>query len=208
MTMTPVHPADWDALTAQLDGIEIIRDRNQVAKLSQDYYTFSPVLQPLLADKVGDLVIRPTCEAEVIRVAAACVERRIPVTVRGAGTGNYGQCVPLAGGVILDLSRMNAIRWVKPGRACVEPGAKLAAIDRETQKTGWELRMAPSTYRTATIGGFIGGGSGGIGSILYGQLRDRTLLPISIPKISVASLRRACVDPKSNIYISQHCMIG
>lgn len=68
---------------------------------------------------------------------------------------------------------MNRVKWVKPGMVCVEPGVKLAAIDRVTRETGWELRMAPSTYRTATIGGFIGGGSGGIGSITYGQLRDR-----------------------------------
>jgi FAD/FMN-containing dehydrogenase len=50
---------------------------------------------------------------------------------------------------------------------------KLAAFDKQARETGWELRMAPSTYRTATIGGFIAGGSGGIGSISYGQLRDR-----------------------------------
>jgi FAD/FMN-containing dehydrogenase len=68
---------------------------------------------------------------------------------------------------------MNAIRWIKPGLACVEPGVKLAAFDKQARETGWELRMAPSTYRTATIGGFIAGGSGGIGSITYGQLRDR-----------------------------------
>jgi FAD/FMN-containing dehydrogenase len=68
---------------------------------------------------------------------------------------------------------MNAIRWIKPGLACVEPGVKLAAFDKQARGMGWELRMAPSTYRTATIGGFIGGGSGGIGSIMYGQLRDR-----------------------------------
>ena len=68
---------------------------------------------------------------------------------------------------------MTAVKWVKPGLACVEPGAKLAAIDKKTRETGWEIRMAPSTYRTATIGGFIGGGSGGIGSITYGMLRDR-----------------------------------
>jgi len=106
-------------------------------------------------------------------VAQACVTARVPLTIRGAGTGNYGQCIPLAGGVILDLSRLTAVKWVKPGMACVEAGAKLSAIDKVTRPQGWEIRMYPSTYRTATIGGFIGGGSGGIGSILYGQLRDR-----------------------------------
>jgi FAD/FMN-containing dehydrogenase len=68
---------------------------------------------------------------------------------------------------------MNQIRWIKPGLACVEPGIKMAAFDKQAREIGWELRMAPSTYRTATIGGFIGGGSVGMGSITYGQLRDR-----------------------------------
>jgi FAD/FMN-containing dehydrogenase len=79
----------------------------------------------------------------------------------------------LQGGVILDLTRMQTVKWVKPGLACVEPGVKLVNLDKQTREIGWEIRMAPSTYRTATVGGFIGGGSGGIGSITYGQLRDR-----------------------------------
>ncbi|NJM46551.1 MAG: FAD-binding oxidoreductase [Alkalinema sp. RU_4_3] len=160
-------------LLADLPGIEAIVDPDQIAKLSQDYYYFSPILQPLFEPKRGDLVLRPANEAEVLQIAEACVQRRLPLTVRGAGTGNYGQAVPLEGGVILDMTRMSAVKWVKPGLACVEPGAKMAAIDRITRPQGWELRMAPSTYRTATIGGFVGGGSGGIGSINYGQLRDR-----------------------------------
>jgi len=102
-----------------------------------------------------------------------CVKHKVPLTVRGAGTGNYGQCVPLDGGIILDLSGMQKIKWIKPGMACVEPGVKLAAIDKQARETGWEIRMAPSTYRKATIGGFIGGGSGGIGSVTYGLLGDR-----------------------------------
>lgn len=173
MTTTPVKPIDWEALIASLQGIEIITEPTQVARLSQDYHTFSPILQTQLAGKTGDLVIRPTTEAEVIKVAAACVKYRVPVTVRGAGTGNYGQCVPLQGGVILDMSRMQTIRWVKSGVARVEAGVNLAALDKKARETGWEMRMVPSTYRTATIGGFIAGGSGGIGSINYGQLRDR-----------------------------------
>ncbi|MBT9310917.1 FAD-binding oxidoreductase [Leptothoe kymatousa] len=154
-------------------NLEVIQDPNQVAKLSKDYYHFSPVLTAQLQDKVADVVIRPATEAEVLQVAKACVASKTPLTVRGAGTGNYGQCIPLEGGIILDLSKLNRTKWVKPGLACVEAGAKLAAIDKITREQGWEIRMAPSTYRTATIGGFIGGGSGGIGSITYGQLADR-----------------------------------
>ena len=173
MTATAIQSIDWDAFYSEISGIEIISDRAQVVKLSQDYYHFSPVLQRLLSDKTGDLVVRPASEVEVLRIAAACVKSKIPLTVRGAGTGNYGQCIPLKGGVILDTSKMNSIRWIKPGLACVEPGVKMSVFDKQARETGWELRMAPSTYRTATIGGFIGGGSGGIGSITYGQLRDR-----------------------------------
>ena len=173
MTSITPKPVDWDAIASELAGIEIISDRTQITKLSLDYYHFSPVLQQKLADKRGDLVVRPTNEAEVLRVAAVCVKYQVPLTVRGAGTGNYGQCIPLQGGMILDTTRMQGIRWIKPGLACVEPGVKLSAFDKQAREMGWELRMAPSTYRTATIGGFIGGGSGGIGSITYGQLRDR-----------------------------------
>lgn len=173
MTVATTRSIDWDAFSAALEGIEIIRDPSQVAKLSKDYYTYSPILRTDLDDKVGDIVVRPVSEAEVLKVAEICVQQRIPLTVRGAGTGNYGQCIPLQGGVVLDLTKMQAVKWVKPGIACVEPGVKLSALDKQTRDVGWEIRMAPSTYRTATIGGFIGGGSGGIGSITYGQLRDR-----------------------------------
>lgn len=171
--MTSAMLTRSDDFLNAIAGIETIQDANQILKLSQDYYTFSPVLQPLLTGKVGDLVVRPANEAEVLRVAQACVQFNIPLTVRGAGTGNYGQCVPLEGGVILDMTRMQAVHWIQPGMACVEPGVKMAMLDKQARETGWELRMVPSTYRTATVGGFIAGGSGGIGSITYGQLRDR-----------------------------------
>jgi FAD/FMN-containing dehydrogenase len=157
---------------ASLPGLEIITESTQVAKLSHDYHTFSPILTAKLAGKVGDVVVRPKNEAEVLKVAAACAKYKLPITLRGAGTGNYGQCVPIYGGVVLDLSKMQEILWVKPGVARVEAGVKLAALDQKAHEIGWEMRMTPSTYRTATIGGFVGGGSGGIGSIRYGLLNE------------------------------------
>ncbi|AFY69553.1 FAD linked oxidase domain protein [Thalassoporum mexicanum PCC 7367] len=164
---------DYSQFIAELGQIETITNPSQVAKLSEDYFKFSPVLTQQLTGKVGDLVVRPNNEAEVLQIARACVKHRIPITVRGSGTGNYGQAVPLQGGVILDTSKMQKIHWLKPGLAFVEPGLKLGNLDKQARQIGWESRMVPSTVRTATVGGFIAGGSGGIGSILYGQLRDR-----------------------------------
>src|SRR5258708_33878201 len=83
--------------------------------------------------------------------------------VRAGGAGNYGQAVPLEGGVLLDVMALAAGEWTKPGMMRVGVGAKMNAIDVELQPSGWELRMHPSTKRTATIGGFVAGGSGGIG---------------------------------------------
>ncbi len=171
---------NWHNVITDLSGIETITDQSQLAKLSLDYYHFSPVLQPLLADKRGNLVVRPIDENEVLKIASICVKYQIPLTVRGAGTGNYGQCIPLAGGIILDTSKMDRINWIKPGLTSVQPGVKMVNFEQQARQWSrdnncgaWEWRMFPSTYRTTTIGGFIGGGSGGIGSINYGQLRDR-----------------------------------
>jgi FAD/FMN-containing dehydrogenase len=162
-----------DNLLEELSGIETITNPTQVAKLSEDYAHFSPVLVPLLAGKVGDVVVRPSNESEVLRIAKTCVKYQIPLTVRGSGTGNYGQCTPLKGGMILETSRLQEIKWIKAGLACVETGVKMVTLDKKAQEIGWESRMVPSTVRSATVGGFIAGGSGGIGSVLYGQLRDR-----------------------------------
>ena len=173
MSESAVTSSDLNALINTIKGVEIITDVELVRKLSQDYHTFSPILVTRLTGKVADLVVRPANEAEIIKVAAACVKYQIPITVRGAGTGNYGQCVPLNGGVVLDTSKMQDILWVKPGVARIQAGVKLAALDKQARKIGWEMRMVPSTYRTASIAGFVAGGSGGIGSIQYGLLGDR-----------------------------------
>ena len=77
---------------------------------------------------------------------------------RGTGTGNYGQAMPLSGGVVLSLAEMNEIKSIKPGRVVCGPGVVLAELDHATRAhSGQELRMHPSTYHTATVGGFIAG---------------------------------------------------
>ncbi|WP_315834674.1 FAD-binding oxidoreductase [Bradyrhizobium prioriisuperbiae] len=161
------------SLIVDLGDIPIVTDSTIVRRRSRDFFWYSPILNDQLNGKSADLIVAPRDEADVVRVAAACARHRVPLTVRAGGTGNYGQAVPLAGGVLLDITALDTIEWIKPGQIRVGAGAKMNAIDAATQPMGYELRMHPSTKRTATIGGFVAGGSGGIGSITYGGLRER-----------------------------------
>jgi FAD/FMN-containing dehydrogenase len=163
---------DIAALKTALDGIRIEDNPAIVKQKSRDFFWYSPVLKRELDHVTGDLIVSPKTEAEVIRVLRTCYGLGVPVTPRGSGTGNYGQAMPLSGGVVLSLAEMNGLKAVECGRAVAEPGAVLAHIDRETRKTGQEIRLHPSTYNTASIAGFAAGGSGGIGSINWGGLRD------------------------------------
>jgi FAD/FMN-containing dehydrogenase len=166
------HNYDLAAFAAALGDVPVESDPKTIQKKSRDFFWFSPVLKRQLQGKVADLVVVPRDEADVVRVAGAAARYRVPITIRGGGTGNYGQCVPVQGGVVLDMSALNAIEWQKGPLLRVGSGRKMHLIDAETRKQGYELRMHPSTKRMASIGGFAAGGSGGVGSVTYGGLRE------------------------------------
>ena len=155
------------------DASRVLTQPQVVERLSKDFYWYSPVLKPLLEDKRADVVVQPVNVAEICAVMCYCYAKGVPVTVRGAGTGNYGQAVPLEGGVVLDLQRMDKIESIgADGVAVCEPGVRLGALENAAREVGWELRCYPSTVVKASLGGFLGGGSGGIGSVKHGGLRD------------------------------------
>lgn len=70
------------------------------------------------------------------------------------------------------MTKLYRILSIEPGKMRVEAGARVARIDDAAHETGQELLMYPSTRRIATIGGFLCGGSGGVGSMRNGVLRD------------------------------------
>jgi hypothetical protein len=175
-----------DDFIADISGIETSVEPIDRKRRSRDYFWYSPILYEALKDKVADVIVTPRDETEVLRVAAACAKHRMPLTVRGGATGNYGQCVPLQGGVVLDMALLDRIEWQKPGLVRVQAGAKLFDIDAATRPHGFELRMHPSTKRSAQIGGFVAGGSGGVGSVTFGGMRE----PGNIVAARVVTLER------------------
>jgi FAD/FMN-containing dehydrogenase len=161
------------AAKAALSHLEIDENPVSIRAKSRDFFWYSPVLKARLDHVSADFVVAPRTEAEVIDVLKTCFQHDVPVTTRGAGTGNYGQAMPLAGGCILHTKNLSAVKSIHPGRVVVEPGCLLKDLDAACKAhSAQELRMISSTNSTATIGGFIAGGSGGVGSCTWGALRD------------------------------------
>ncbi len=156
-----------------LSHLDIEDKDTNIRASSRDFFWYSPVLKARLDHVTADFVVRPRNEAEVIEILKTCYAHDCPVTTRGAGTGNYGQAMPLEGGCVMHLRHMDRVKEIHPGRVICEPGVLLKDLDAACKEhSGQEIRMFSSTWATATIGGFIAGGSGGVGSCTWGSLRD------------------------------------
>ncbi|MEG3129645.1 FAD-binding oxidoreductase [Pantoea cypripedii] len=158
------------ALVAALPELDWIKEAPKVKRLSRDFHWFSPVLKPQLEEKFAELAVRPRDEQELAAVVAACAAHRIPLNLRGGGTGNYGQLIPLDGGLMVDMTKLNAVVSMGQGTVRAQAGIRLGDLEAHTRPLGWELRCMPSTWKLATLGGLFGGGFGGVGSINYGPL--------------------------------------
>ncbi|MFK4809321.1 FAD-binding oxidoreductase [Devosia sp. ZW T5_3] len=158
---------------ADLGDIPVEDHPRIVQQRSRDHYWYSPILKAKLDHVTAEIVVSPRSNEEVKTVLAAAFRHGIAITPRGAGTGNYGQAMPLSGGAMLNLMNMDKVLEIKPDRVRAQAGAVLEQMDHQTREAvNGELRFHPSTYRMASIGGFIAGGSGGVGSIRWGGLRN------------------------------------
>lgn len=117
------------------------------------------------------------CEAasteDVAAVLTVCNRETVPVTVRGAGTGLVGGSVPVCGGVVLSLAKMNAILELDSEKktARVQPGVLLETLKAEAAAKGLYYPPDPGE-KTATIGGNAATNAGGPSAVKYGVTRD------------------------------------
>ncbi|MGH2451245.1 MAG: FAD-binding oxidoreductase [Candidatus Limnocylindria bacterium] len=157
-----------------------ITDPAAQRRFLQDFSWYSPMLTEAFADIAIDVVAQPADLDELRRLVALAVRLRTPVTVRGAGTSNYGQSVPLWGGLLIDTRRLSRVVSVDEAAITVEAGCVFDDIEDAARAIGRELRLIPSTRHLATAAGFLGGGWGGLGSVAHGNLRDGNVLAVDL----------------------------
>lgn len=164
-----------DALAAELRSIlgerGVSTEPAMREKASIDGAKLSPVIMEQLPLGLADMVVFPATADEIVQAVGAAVRHGVSITPRGKGTGNYGQAIPMPGGMVLDLSKAKAILDVGDGFVTAEAGATMIQLETAARASAQELLMYPSTAQS-TIGGFLAGGSCGTGSIEHGVISE------------------------------------
>ncbi len=124
-----------------------------------------------------DVAVTPASGDEVAAVLRLAARERIPVHTRGAGTSLAGGAVPVGGGIVLSLARMNRIREIDPadGVAVVEPGVVTADLQRAVERLGLFYPPDPASLNQCTIGGNVACNAGGPRCLKYGVTKDYVL---------------------------------
>jgi glycolate oxidase len=117
-----------------------------------------------------DAVVMPGSAAAVSAVLAVACRHGVPIVPRGAGTNLSGGTVPVRGGLVLNLTRMNRILAVdaEQRRAEVEPGVVNLQLNRQLAPLGLHFAPDPSSMKISTIGGNIAENAGGPHCLKYG----------------------------------------
>ena len=170
---------------------------------------FSHDEMPIYGKFAPEAVCFPSSTEEVAEVMRICCEECVPVTVRGAGTGLVGGCVPLCGGLVLSTERMNSILAYDMNNLTVtiQPGVLLRDLAADALAHGLMYPPDPGE-KTSTVGGNVSTNAGGMRAGKYGVTRDYVLaMTVVLPSGEVLKLGKAVCKTSSG-YSLLHLMIG
>lgn len=124
-----------------------------------------------------DLLLRPKDASEVQDILRAASAHRVPITPRGAGTGKAGGALPVHGGAVLSLERMNRLLELRPADLLVvtQPGVITGAVMAAAEAEGLFYPPDPNSFEQCSIGGNVACNAGGPRALKYGVTRNYVL---------------------------------
>jgi len=128
-----------------------------------------------------DVVVKPLTTEEIVEIVKLANEKRIPITPRGAGSGLSGGAVPLYGGILLSVERMNHILEIDQQNmmVVVEPGVVTNEINDKTTEYGLFFAGYPMSLETCFIAGNVAENAGGGKAIKYG-VTERYIMGLEV----------------------------
>ena len=168
---------EYGSITRQtVKELTVIVGRNNISTDKSEMEGYSYDEKPLATRYFPDVVVKPGDAVQVSKLLAFANEKRIPVTPRGAGTGLSGGSIPIYGGILLSLERMNRILEIDKENfvAVLEPGVTLSYLCSEVEQQGLYYPLYPGEM-TATIGGNVATNAGGMNAVKYGVTRHNIL---------------------------------
>jgi len=133
-----------------------------------------PALVMSMVDNTPEAVVAADTVDDVRNTLTAARELGIPVTPRGQASSGYGGAIPTRGGIVLDMTGMNRIISMDGDNLTVdvEPGAVWDELSRQLNKSGMDNCIVPTSAPSSTVGGWFAMGGVGLGSLVYGSIRD------------------------------------
>jgi Fe-S oxidoreductase/FAD/FMN-containing dehydrogenase len=165
-------------------GERLSRDEVERYIYSRDMGEF-PTLIGKVVGGLADAVAQVENLEELEWILGWARRHGIVVTPRGAATSGYGGAIPVKGGVVVDVTRMNHVKEIdeKKQEAVVEAGVVWWNLEKELRKHGLALKVYPSSAPSSTVGGWIAEGGSGIGAYAYGGIADNLLaLKVATPE--------------------------
>lgn len=164
---------------------------------------------PIYGTHMPEAAVQPRSTEEVAAIMKVCYENNIPVTPRGAGTGLAGGAVPVYGGVLMDISKMNKIKSYDMENLVVEveAGVLLNDLASDCQSKGLLYPPDPGE-KFACLGGNVATNAGGMRAVKYGATRDYVrAMTVVLPTGEITHLG-ATVTKTSSGYSLLNLMIG
>jgi alkyldihydroxyacetonephosphate synthase len=218
MTVSP-HAALSDAasaLVAALGADAVISARDEL-----DGYTADTYWPALAARAAGaplgrpDVVVRPRTEESVADALAIANEHRIPVVPWGGGSGTQGGCLPIHGGIVIDLRSLAEVIEIDEVSmtVTVQAGKNGRELESELNERGLMLPHYPASVEWATVGGYIAARGSGVLSTRYGKIEDLLLsLRVATPAgglIETVGVPRHAVGPEvTQLFVGSEGTLG
>jgi len=153
-----------------------------------------------------DAAAYPADKEQISLIMRQANERSFPVVPRGAGTSMTGSAVPVNGGLVLDLVRMNRILDIRiPDRqVVVQPGVVYADLQKTLAPSGFCFPPDPASGKVCTLGGNVATNAGGIRGAKYGVTRDYVLaLEVVLPDGRIVRTGTKCMKSSSGLDLTR-----